>query len=471
MQNGMPIYRDTLPPSSMGRRPWWLLRAALDPLLAVAVYLVVSRLWRVPFAHESFLLLCLSFLLMFPGEIPFRRFTSVVVRNILLRWLKVGLAVILFWAAQTVLLDSGMQENTNVIATWLVAAPAAQMLLHSISPRMVPFVFPLFPKAKVIIVGANHVAMRFAKLVNEGEAEGYQLVGYFDDRHVSRLEECGAHKVIGRIHDVGDYVKMHRIDAIFISMPMASQPRIVSLLQALRDTTASIHFLPDVFIADLIQGRVTTLAGLPVVSVCESPFEGSAGVIKRALDVTLVTAALPIILPLMAVIALLVRITSRGPAIFKQRRYGLDGREIVIWKFRTMSTLEDGHSVYTQVTRDDERLTRIGGFLRRRSLDELPQLLNVLGGSMSLVGPRPHALAVNEQYRKLIPGYMVRHKVKPGITGWAQVNGCRGGDDLESMRRRTEYDLTYLRSWSVSLDLLIIVKTVKILILGDERAF
>jgi putative colanic acid biosysnthesis UDP-glucose lipid carrier transferase len=166
-----------------------------------------------------------------------------------------------------------------------------------------------------------------------------------------------------------------------------------------------------------------------------------------------------------------VRATSPGPAIFKQRRYGLDGKEIVIWKFRTMSTLEDGQSTYRQVTRKDERVTPLGRFLRRTSLDELPQVLNVLAGSMSLVGPRPHALAVNEQYRKMIPGYMVRHKVRPGITGWAQVNGCRGGDDLDSMRKRTEYDLAYLRSWSISLDLLIVMKTVKMLIMGDERAY
>jgi putative colanic acid biosysnthesis UDP-glucose lipid carrier transferase len=270
---------------------------------------------------------------------------------------------------------------------------------------------------------------------------------------------------------VGSYVKTHRIDAIYISMPMASQPRIVSLLEALRDTTASIYFLPDVFVADLIQGKVTTLAGLPVLSVCETPFDGTAGAIKRVFDLTLTVAALPLILPLMAIIAILVRATSPGPAIFKQRRYGLDGKEIVILKFRTMSTLEDGDSTYQQVTPEDARVTPLGRFLRKTSLDELPQLINVLSGSMSLVGPRPHALAVNEQYRKLIPGYMVRHKVKPGITGWAQVNGCRGGNDLDSMRKRTEYDLAYLRSWSLSLDLLIVLKTAKMLILGDARAY
>jgi putative colanic acid biosynthesis UDP-glucose lipid carrier transferase len=468
----MRIYRDTLPPttSSTGR-PWWLVRSALDPLVAVAVYLAAMRVCNCVFTQDDLVLLCLSFLLLFPGDVPFRRFSPEVALSILLRWFKVVSGVAFFWATKAMLLDTEFQVEVNVLAMWLIAAPLAQVIVHFTSPRIAPFLCPLYPKANVVIVGANHVARRFAQLLNEGEVEGQHLVGYFDDRQVQRLGAYGTHTVIGRIHEVGDYVKTHRIDAIYISMPMATQPRIVSLLEDLRDTTASIYFLPDVFVADLIQGRVSTLGGLPLVSVCETPLDATAGAIKRAIDLTLVVAALPLIVPLMAIIAILVRATSPGPAIFKQRRYGLDGREIVVWKFRTMSTLEDGQSNYRQVTREDARVTPLGRFLRKTSLDELPQLLNVLFGSMSLVGPRPHALAVNEQYRKLIPGYMVRHKVKPGITGWAQVNGCRGGDDLDSMRKRTEYDLAYLRSWSLSLDLLIVIKTAKMLILGDERAY
>lgn len=450
---------------------WWLVRSALDPLVGVVVYLAALGAWKGRFTQDDFVLLCLSLLLTFPATVPFRRFSPQVARHIVKSWLKVISGVAFFWAAKATLLHSGLEADVNVLATWLIATPLAQIVLHFTSPRIAPCLCAFYPKAKVVIVGANHVARRFAQLINDGEAEGQQLVGYFDDREVRRLESCVANTVIGRIHEVSDYVKTHRIDAIYISMPMASQPRIVSLLEGLRDTTASIYFLPDVFVADLIQGRVTTVAGLPLVSVCETPFDGTAGAIKRVFDLTLVVAALPLILPLMAIIGLLVRATSPGPAIFKQRRYGLDGQEIVIWKFRTMTTLEDGLTIYRQVTREDERVTRIGRFLRKTSLDELPQLLNVLRGSMSLIGPRPHALAVNEQYRKLIPGYMVRHKVKPGITGWAQVNGCRGGDDLDSMRRRTEYDLAYLRSWSLSLDLLIVMKTVKMLMLGDDRAF
>lgn len=472
MRKAMRIYRDSLPPtSSSTRAPWWLLKATLDPLVAVVVYLAAMRVWNGPVTQDDLFILSFSFALMFPGEIPFRRISLPVVRGIVWRWLIVGAGVVLFWAAKMALLKTGLQAEGNVIASWLIAAPIAQLIVHSITPRLAPLVFPLYPHAKVVVVGANGVARRFAQLIKEGEAEGQQFVGFFDDREPGRLGPSAAAAVIGRLHEVSDYVKANGINSIYICMPMASQPRIVSLLESLRDTTASIYFLPDIFIADLIQGRVTTMGGLPVVSVCETPFDGAAGAVKRAFDLALVLASLPVLLPMMIAIGLLIRATSPGPAIFKQRRYGLDGREIVIWKFRTMSTLEDGQTTYTQVTREDSRVTPLGRFLRRTSLDELPQLLNVLAGSMSLVGPRPHALAVNEQYRKLIPGYMVRHKVKPGITGWAQVNGCRGGNDLDSMRRRTEYDLAYLRSWSAWLDLLIVLKTVKMLVLGDEEAY
>jgi putative colanic acid biosysnthesis UDP-glucose lipid carrier transferase len=468
----MRIYRDTLPPTiSPTGSPWWLVRSALDPLVVVAVYLAALHFCNCALTQDDLVLMCLSFLLLFPADVPFRRFSANVVRCIAVRWFKVLCGVAFFWATKAVLLHTGFQAEPNVVATWLIAAPLAQLVVHFASPRLAPFLLAFRPKANVVIVGANHVARRFAQLINDGEAEGQHFIGYFDDRQVQRLGPFGTQQVIGRIDEVGSYVKTHRIDAIYISMPMASQPRIVSLLEALRDTTASIYFLPDVFVADLIQGKVTTLAGLPVLSVCETPFDGTAGAIKRVFDLTLTVAALPLILPLMAIIAILVRATSPGPAIFKQRRYGLDGKEIVILKFRTMSTLEDGDSTYQQVTPEDARVTPLGRFLRKTSLDELPQLINVLSGSMSLVGPRPHALAVNEQYRKLIPGYMVRHKVKPGITGWAQVNGCRGGNDLDSMRKRTEYDLAYLRSWSLSLDLLIVLKTAKMLILGDARAY
>jgi putative colanic acid biosynthesis UDP-glucose lipid carrier transferase len=240
---------------------------------------------------------------------------------------------------------------------------------------------------------------------------------------------------------------------------MAAQPRLLKLLDEIKDTTASVYFVPDIFITDLINARIDDINGMPVMAVCESPIVGVSALFKRAFDVVFSLLAVMLLAPLMLAIALGIKLGTPGPVLFRQRRYGLDGRQIVVWKFRSMTVAEDG-GVIRQASRDDQRVTPLGAFLRKTSLDELPQLFNVLAGSMSLVGPRPHAVAHNEEYRGLIKGYMVRHKVKPGITGWAQVNGLRGEtDSVEKMRRRIEHDIEYLRRWSPGFDLLILCKT------------
>jgi putative colanic acid biosynthesis UDP-glucose lipid carrier transferase len=201
-----------------------------------------------------------------------------------------------------------------------------------------------------------------------------------------------------------------------------------------------------------------------------SPFNGVSGVIKRLSDIVLASLILLLLAPLLVFIAIGVKLTSPGPVIFRQRRYGLDGEEITVYKFRSMTVCEDGGNI-RQAQKGDQRLTPIGGFLRKSSLDELPQLINVLQGRMSIVGPRPHAVAHNEMYRKLIKGYMVRHKVRPGMTGWAQVNGLRGETEtLDKMQARIEHDLEYLRNWSLRLDLYIIFKTFFV-VLRDQHAY
>jgi putative colanic acid biosynthesis UDP-glucose lipid carrier transferase len=232
----------------------------------------------------------------------------------------------------------------------------------------------------------------------------------------------------------------------------------------MKDTTASIYFVPDIFIFDLIQARIDDVHGIPVVAVCETPFVGLNGIVKRGSDIVLASLALVLLSPMMLFAAIGVRLSSPGPIIFRQRRYGVDGREITVFKFRSMTVTEDGATV-TQATRGDSRVTPFGAFMRRTSIDELPQLFNVLQGCMSLVGPRPHAVAHNELYRGVIKGYMMRHKVKPGITGWAQVNGLRGETaSVDVMRQRIEHDLDYLRRWSLGFDLLILLKTVRIVL-------
>jgi len=253
-------------------------------------------------------------------------------------------------------------------------------------------------------------------------------------------------------------------------LPMIGHPRVVKLLEGLRDSTVSVYFVPDIFTTRLMQARIDVVHGIPLMAVCESPFYGVLGLAKRLSDIAFAAAVLLAIAPIFIAVAIGVRMSSPGPILFKQRRYGLDGREILVYKFRSMSVTEDGEKRYTQVTRNDSRVTAFGAFIRRTSLDELPQFLNVLEGSMSVVGPRPHAIAVNEHYRRLIPSYMIRHKVKPGITGWAQVNGYRGGDDLPTMTKRIEFDLDYLSNWSLWFDLQIIMRTVAV-VWRDRQAY
>jgi putative colanic acid biosynthesis UDP-glucose lipid carrier transferase len=228
--------------------------------------------------------------------------------------------------------------------------------------------------------------------------------------------------------------------------------------------------VPDLFSFNLLQARFDILSGIPIVAIRETPFYGATWLLKRFTDIALAGGALLILLPVLLLTALCIRIDSRGPVIFKQKRYGLDGREILVYKFRSMRVTEDGKAQFRAASRNDSRITRVGAFIRKTSLDELPQLFNVLRGSMSIVGPRPHPVAMNEHYRREISGYMIRHKVKPGITGWAQVNGYRGGDDLESMRKRIEFDLAYVRHWSLWLDFQILIKTVGV-VWADTNAY
>ncbi|MBI1988746.1 MAG: exopolysaccharide biosynthesis polyprenyl glycosylphosphotransferase [Betaproteobacteria bacterium] len=229
-----------------------------------------------------------------------------------------------------------------------------------------------------------------------------------------------------------------------------------------------MYFVPDTFVTDLIQGRMDVVSGVPVVAVCETPFTGISGLIKRSSDIVLSLLIIALVSPLLLLIALSVKLSSPGSVIFRQRRYGLDGQEIIVYKFRTMKVMEDGAAI-RQASRDDPRVTRLGALLRRTSMDELPQFFNVLQGRMSIVGPRPHAVVHNEMYRKLIKGYMLRHKVRPGITGWAQVNGYRGETEtLDKMKGRIDLDLDYLRNWSLRLDLYIIAKTVWVIFKGEH---
>jgi putative colanic acid biosysnthesis UDP-glucose lipid carrier transferase len=322
----------------------------------------------------------------------------------------------------------------------------------------------------VVIAGCTESSQQLAKRLMGRSELCMAVMGFFDDRGSERLNVSDDVRLLGKLADLPAYVKEHAVEVAFVALPIRHVSRVLQLVEDLRDTTASIYYLPDIFVFDLIQSRSGVIDGIPVISMCETPFHGHRAVAKRLTDIVLTSVMLLAVAPIMIVTALLVRLTSPGPVIFKQRRYGLHGEEILIYKFRTMSVVEDGPNI-AQATKMDSRFTPIGRFLRRYSIDELPQLINVLQGRMSLVGPRPHAVAHNEVYRKLIKGYMVRHKVLPGITGLAQVNGLRGETrTLEQMEARVRYDLEYLRSWSIELDLEILARTA-MRVLNDSQAF
>jgi len=441
--------------------PAALVQAAIEPFVAEAALFVVTLAFGESFGGPYLILALILFSLTFPGNASGAASARALAVDVLTGWLViVGLLLLIGWATQTL-----GSFDSRVLIAWALATPVLLLAARMLMPVVLPRLMAAEGVQRIaVIAGDGELGRKLGERINSSPFLGVRLAGYFDDRSAARLGETGEHQVLGSLNQLADYVKTHRVDLIYLTLPMASQPRILKLLEELRDTTASIYFTPDIFLFDLIQARMDAIGGVPVVAVCETPFYGLNGLIKRASDIALATAALVLILPAMLAIAAGIKLTSPGPVLFTQRRYGLDGREIIVYKFRTMTVLEDGN-VVRQATRDDRRVTPFGAFLRKYSLDELPQFVNVLQGRMSVVGPRPHAVAHNEMYRKLITGYMIRHKVKPGITGWAQVNGLRGETDtLDKMRARIEYDLSYLRNWSLQLDLQIVLKTILVVL-------
>jgi putative colanic acid biosynthesis UDP-glucose lipid carrier transferase len=393
------------------------------------------------------------------------RLSAVV--DVILRWLLL-LAVLLAVGYVTRSLDG---YPRHIFLTWAVVTPVALIAVTlAMQEVMRRFLINAFDNRSAIIAGYNTSSLELARRLKNNPGMRVEVAGFFDDRSSDRLGMEADAKLVGSLSDMSQYVKDNRTDVIFIALPIRHVKRVMNLLDDLRDTTASIYYVPDIFVFDLIQARSGEIHGIPVVAMCETPFYGYRGVAKRVTDVGFSALILLLLLPLLVLIAIVVKLSSAGPIIFKQRRYGLDGREIAVYKFRTMRVTEDGAQI-RQASKTDSRITRVGGVLRRSSMDELPQLINVLQGRMSLVGPRPHAVAHNEEYRKLIKGYMVRHKVLPGITGLAQVNGCRGETSkLEEMEARVNYDLDYLRHWSPMLDIKIILLTV-VKVFRDDKAY
>ena len=383
--------------------------------------------------------------------------------RLLLTWVAVVMALLfLAYSSRTSELYS-----RRVFLTWFIITPLIlviwrgwfQIILGALRQRG-------FNSRNVAILGARELGAYLARTIIDAPWMGLTAIGFYDDRRPAGARPLVQEpiEVVGNLDTMVRHAREGKIDIVYITLPMSAEKRIQELLAKLSDTTVSVYLIPDFFIFDLLHASWGTIGDIPAVSISETPFYGVDGLIKRIEDVVLAGLILfAVAVPLVG-IAIGVKLTSPGPIIFKQHRYGLRGNKIEVWKFRSMTAIEDGDTVI-QAKRNDPRVTRFGAFLRRSSLDELPQLFNVLQGRMSLVGPRPHAVVHNEQYRKLIDRYMLRHKVKPGITGLAQVNGWRGEtDSLDKMQKRVEYDLAYIHNWSLWLD-------IKILFLTAFRAF
>ena len=450
----------------------WLMDA-LPAVLAGVMFYPLTRLYEVDF-DRPFLVLSIVAASLTLVILPTRNTSRQLVAgrlelatSLLLRW-SVLVAVLLALGYVTKFSED---FSRRVIVTWVLLTPMLLVMLSLILQEITRALLRDATQARrAVIVGCTPGSTELARRLEQHGELGISVAGFFDDRGSDRLGCAKYAQLLGRFSDVAAFVNHRNIDVIFIAISPGQVARVRELVHELGDTTASIYFVPDMSGFDMIQQRASDILGMPVVAMCETPFHGYRGLIKRLMDVTIAMGALVVLAPLLLAIGIAVRRSSPGPILFRQRRYGLDGREIQVFKFRTMTVCENGERV-TQASRNDSRVTPVGRHLRRWSLDELPQLINVLQGTMSIVGPRPHAVAHNEEYRKLIKRYMVRHKVLPGITGLAQVRGCRGETArVEEMEARVLFDLEYMRRWSPMLDLEIILATA-IAVVRTDRAY
>jgi len=350
--------------------------------------------------------------------------------------------------------------NQPVFIFWCIAVPVELISWFVISYWVIRQVRRMGRNSRrVAIIGNTELGHQLVNVFKKEDWMGLNFVGFFDNRKTSRDEKHHQH-LSGDINQLINMAKDQEVDIIYISLALKAEDRIKDILAELADTTVSVYYVPDLSVFDLLRSNLSFMQGIPIISIYDTPFYGVDGAFKRAFDIVLSLLILMLIAIPMMIIALSIKISSPGSVLFKQRRYGFRGEKIVIWKFRSMSVSEDGGKVL-QAKKNDPRVTKLGGFLRKTSLDELPQFFNVLQGRMSIVGPRPHAVAHNELYRGQIHGYMLRHKVKPGITGLAQVSGFRGETDtLDKMEGRIRYDLKYIRNWSVWLDMKIVLLTI-----------
>jgi putative colanic acid biosynthesis UDP-glucose lipid carrier transferase len=442
------------------------LQRLADATVVIAAQILARWLYKEPWGEQTMTVTVLGLLAFgFAAEVsglyrPYRMETIVrEIRDTLFAWVPVPLTLLAFWFFT----KTSTHYSRGAASIWFVLAPAMLCSLRAVVRVGLRVLRAQGHNTRrVAILGCTKDAERLAAALDELPWLGLDLQGVYDDRsekrrHAAKHSKC---KVLGTSVDLVEQCRKGLLDVVYVALPLRAELRTAAILSDLADTTVTVYMVADFLYYSLMRSHWSQVGGIPVVSVHNSPFEGVVAWIKRLEDLVIGSMIVFLTLIPMAFIAVAIKVSSPGPIFFRQWRYGLCGKKIRILKFRTMTVCEDG-PVVRQVSKNDARVTGIGRFLRRTSLDEFPQFLQVLTGELSLVGPRPHAVAHNEQYRALIHGYMLRHMVKPGITGWAQVNGWRGETaELDKMEQRVRHDLEYIRNWNLLLDLKIIFLTI-----------
>ncbi|MGC8854519.1 MAG: undecaprenyl-phosphate glucose phosphotransferase [Halothiobacillaceae bacterium] len=376
--------------------------------------------------------------------------------QVILAWLLTLLALL----ALLTLLKASSELSRAWLAAWALSTTALLILGRSCIYLGLRWLrLRGLNHKRVVLVGCSEMARELRSRIQSAAWTGFDILAVFDAQ--SHQEDAVAQGCTAGLEDLLPYLHQHHVHEVWITLPLRDEQGLRKVLDLLQQSTVTIRYAPDLFALRLITHSISEIAGVPMLDLSINPMSGIRGWIKDIEDRFLAALILLLISPLMLAIALAVKLSSPGPVLFKQRRMGWDGRPIVIYKFRTMIVHQEPPGVLTQAHPGDARITRVGTFLRRTSLDELPQFINVLQGRMSIVGPRPHALEHHEQFKNQVTEYMKRHKVKPGITGWAQINGYRGETDtLDKLQKRIEYDLYYIEHWSLWFDLRIIILTI-----------
>ncbi|TRN25105.1 undecaprenyl-phosphate glucose phosphotransferase [Vibrio furnissii] len=351
--------------------------------------------------------------------------------------------------------------NNTIFYQWYVLLLVCLAAVRMVTISIVRLVRKsMNKKRRVAVIGLTPGGLTIERALMRAHRPQDLEITFYDDRNENRFAYPIRSPMKGKVAPLIELAKEGGIDEVFIALPMVARDRIRHYLDELSDSTVDTYLVPDLYTYNLNVSQLKRIGGVQTFSIFSSPFDGMGKVIKRIEDIVIGSMIALLISPVLIAVAVGVKLSSPGPVLFKQDRYGLGGKKIKVWKFRSMKVMEND-AVVTQATKNDPRVTKFGAFIRRTSLDELPQFLNVLQGSMSIVGPRPHAVAHNEQYRKIVDNYMIRHKIKPGITGWAQINGYRGETEtVDKMEKRVRYDIQYMQNWSLWLDIKIIFLTV-----------